>query len=266
MKLGIVGIGIVGRALLKYFLKQKHEIAIYDTKGIGTLEGAVKADYIYICVPTPSREDGSCDTSIVEDTIRRINDIKEGIKTIIIKSTIIVGTTERLQAQYPELLLMYNPEFLTEATAVENMLYPDRQIVGYTKQSFCKAYEVMKQLPDAPFKRFMQATEAEMVKYFGNSFYAVKVVFANQIYDLCKKLDIDYERVKESVIVDKMIGENHWDIWHGGYRGYNGKCLPKDTKALIALGNELGVRMDVLKAVDMINESLLKLGNKDAIN
>jgi len=261
MRLGIIGIGVVGGALLAYFNKQGYDVAVYDSKGVGSLAEVVKADYIYICVPTPSKADGSCDTSIVESVISQINDLKDGIKTVIIKSTVIVGTTEKLQEQYPNLLLMYNPEFLTEATAEYNLLHPDRQIVGYTHQSFCQAVNVMGQLPKAPFKRIIPATEAEMVKYFGNSFYAVKVSFANQIYDLCQQLDIDYDRVKEAVTVDKMIGENHWDIFHNGYRGYGGKCLPKDSRALIALGDELGVSMEVLKAVDKVNEALRQGGN-----
>jgi len=259
MKLGIVGLGVVGGTLLKYFQEQQRDVVTYDTKGVGSLEGIAEADQIYVCVPTPSKEDGSCDTSIVEEVVANVNKVKEGYKIVVVKSTIIPGTTERLQAQYPDLALIYNPEFLTQATAIQDMFYPERQILGYTLNSFGRVLEVIQQLPRAPFERFIPATVAEMTKYFCNTLYATKVVFANQIYDLCQKLGIDYDSVKECATTNnEYSGINHWDVLHKGYRGYGGSCLPKDSKALIALGDLLGVNLEVLKMVNKVNEDLLK--------
>jgi UDP-glucose 6-dehydrogenase len=109
----------------------------------------------------------------------------------------------------------------------------------------------------APFERVMRAREAEMVKYFGNTWFSTKVVFANQIYDLCEALGIDYDIVKEGASADKRIGRTHLDVFHKGYRGYGGKCLPKDTRALIQLGDQLGVELALLKRVEELNNALV---------
>ena len=95
-----------------------------------------------------------------------------------------------------------------------------------------------------------------MVKYFGNTWFAMKVVFAEQMFDLCQALGVDYNRVKEAAAADKGIGRSHLTAFHGGYRGYGGKCLPKDTKALIQRARSLGVEMSLLEKVDEINAIL----------
>ncbi|MCX6780545.1 MAG: hypothetical protein NT003_00270, partial [Candidatus Magasanikbacteria bacterium] len=146
--------------------------------------------------------------------------------------------------------------FLTEETADQDMRFPDRQVVGYTKQSYTVAGDLMMLLPAAPFERIMPATEAEMVKYYANTWFAVKVVFANQMYDVCEKLGINYDTVKETAAADKRIGRSHLDIFHKGFRGYGGKCLPKDTRAMIQLGERLGLSLDLLKTTDAINNKL----------
>ena len=122
----------------------------------------------------------------------------------------------------------------------------------------------MELLPLAPFERIVPATEAEMVKYFGNTWFSAKVVFANQMYDLCQKLGIDYDRVKDSVAADKRIGRSHLDVMHGGYRGYGGACLPKDTRSLIQFGEALGVDLKLLKTVEEINNELRASQRLDA--
>ena len=117
----------------------------------------------------------------------------------------------------------------------------------------------MQMLPMAPFERLLSATEAEMVKYFGNTWFSTKVVFANQMYDICKALGINYDNVKESAAADKRIGRSHLIVVHNGYRGYGGKCLPKDTRALIQKARELGVDIGLLERVEEINNRLVTL-------
>ena len=104
----------------------------------------------------------------------------------------------------------------------------------------------------------MPSGEAEMVKYFGNTWFATKVIFANQIYDLCQKLGIDYERIMEASAADKRIGRTHLDVFHKGYRGYGGKCLPKDIKALIQFADGKGVDLKLHKTVEEINNKLVE--------
>jgi UDPglucose 6-dehydrogenase len=100
------------------------------------------------------------------------------------------------------------------------------------------------------------ATEAEMVKYFGNTYLAARVIFANQMYDLCQAIGVDYDQVRECVGEDGRIGHSHFDIWQGGYRGYGAKCFPKDIRALIQLAEERGVDFRLHKLIEEINREL----------
>ncbi len=177
---------------------------------------------------------------------------------MVIKSTVVPGTTEKLQQKYPQHKFLFNPEFLTELTADQDMNYPDRQIVGYTKQSYSVAGDIMQLLPLAPFGRIIPATEAELVKYFGNTWFSTKVVFANQLYELCEKLGINYNRVMEAAAADKRIGRSHLQVIHKGYKGYGGRCLPKDIKALIQFADAKGVDLKLHKIVEEINNQLMK--------
>lgn len=259
--IGIIGVGMVGGASQKFFETDGYEVVAYDPgKGLNDASVFQKAAIIFICVPTPyDAARGGFDLSFVEDSFKLIPDGK----IVVIKSTVLPGTTEKLQAAHPNLKILFCPEFLTELTADQDMRFPDRQIVGYTKNSFTVAGEVMKVLPLAPLERIMPATAAEMVKYYGNTWFSVKVIFANQMFDLCQKLGIDYDMVKEAAAADKRIGRSHLDIFHKGYRGYGGKCLPKDTRALIQLGEQLGVPMELLKQVEAINNRLVARSNAD---
>jgi len=256
-KVGVVGTGMVGGAMVHYFQKKDGlEIFTYDKgKNEGSLEEVNKAEIIFICVPTPYLKDGKgFDLSYVEETLSWLN----GEKVVVVKSTVMPGTTEMLQKKYPQHKFLMNPEFLTEETADQDMSYPDRQIVGYTEKSHEVAGDLMQLLPLAPFERILPATEAETVKYFGNTWFAVKVSFANQMYDICQALGVDYDRMVEAAAADKRIGRTHLNVWHKGYRGYGGKCLPKDTKAFIQLANMKGVDLKLHKAAEAINEELMR--------
>jgi len=249
-KTGVIGVGMVGGALAKVL----NQPFLYDKyKNIGSPQEVNKAEVIFICVPTPFSPKKGCDLSYVEDAFKII----KGRKIVVIKSTVPPGTTEKFQKKYPQHKVLFNPEFLTEETADQDMKYPDRQIVGYTKKSYNVALDVLRLLPLAPFERIIPATEAEVVKYFGNAWFATKVVFANQMYDLCERLNLDYDRIKECTAADKRIGPSHLEIFHKGYRGYGGKCLPKDTKTLITEAEKLGVDLKLLKIVDELNQLLI---------
>lgn len=138
------------------------------------------------------------------------------------------------------------------------MMYPDRQIVGYTEKSQTVAGDVMQLLPLAPFERVLPATEAELVKYFGNTWFALKVSFANQMYDLAQALRVDYDRMVEAAAADKRIGRTHLNVMHKGYRGYGGRCIPKDTRALIQLADSKGVDLKLHKIAEAINNELMR--------
>jgi len=254
-KVGIMGIGMVGGALKEYFNKKNLKPFLYDNgKNLGSLEEINQADIIFICVPTPFNKEKGFDLSFVEKACQNI----KGEKIIVIKSTVLPGTTGKLQEKYFQHKFLFSPEFLTEATAKQDMECPDRQILGYTKESRDIAENVLQILPSAPFKKIIPATEAEMVKYFSNTWFSTKVVFVSQIYKLCKKIGIDYEIVRECAAADKMVGPSHLDVHHKGYFGYGGKCIPKDIRALIQLANEQGLDFMLHKTVEEINNQLMK--------
>ncbi len=256
-KAGIVGVGMVGGAMKKYLEdKGSVEVFVYDKgKNMGSMEDINKAEIVFVCVPTPYLRDGKgFDLSYVEETLDNL----KGERTVVIKSTVLPGTTEKLQKKYPQHKILMNPEFLTEETADQDMCYPDRQIVGYTQKSHDVAGDVMQLLPLAPFERILPATEAELVKYFGNTWFSVKVIFANQMFDLCQKMGVDYDRMVEAAAADKRIGRTHLNVFHKGYRGYGGKCLVKDIRALIQLANNIGVDLRVHKTAEDINNELMK--------
>lgn len=262
IKVGIVGLGYVGGAVHHWFRAQKGrvELFLYDKyKKIGSLDEVNRADIIFVAVPTPFHEDGrGYDDSAVRETIRGI---APG-KIVVVKSSVLPGTTDTLQNEYPEKILVFNPEFLTAKTPVKDFLKPHKQLVGYTlknPKSRRAASQVLSLLPKAPYAKVLKAREAEMVKFFANTFLATRVIFANQIYDLCEKLgDIDYAKVKECVVQDARIGSGHFDVFADGYRGYGGMCLPKDTRALLSLADGLEVDLSLLKKTEEINETLRK--------
>lgn len=252
-----MGVGMVGGALLRYFIQhQQIQPILFDpAKNLNSVEELNNAEVIFLCVPTPYDEQkGGFDLSYLDQAFS----VLTGEKIIVIKSTVLPGTTEEYQHRFPQHKILFNPEFLTEATADYDMIYPTRQIVGFTAQSKAVASEIISILPFAPFQKIIPAKEAEMVKYFGNTLYALKVVFANQVYDLCQKIGVDYDTVKECAKAEPMVGKTHLDVVHKGYRGYGGKCLPKDTRALIQLGERLGAEMSVLKVAEEYNNSLIQ--------
>ncbi|MEN9558559.1 MAG: hypothetical protein RL141_928 [Candidatus Parcubacteria bacterium] len=253
--IAIIGAGFVGSALQRFFESQGVTPALYDpAQGYRDVSVLAAAQDIFIAVPTPFYMDGRG----FDDTFLReaIEVIPEPGKTIILKSTVQPGTTDRLQALYPQHRILCNPEFLTESQADSDMQHPNRQMVGYTDASRPDAERVMAMLPRAPFERIVPAAVAETVKCVGNSFYAVKVSFANQVYDLCTALGVPYDQVKECIVQEPWMGEMHWNTPHKGYRGYGGKCLPKDTRMTIQAGDLQGLDLSLLKEAERYNNAL----------
>jgi len=260
-KIGVLGVGVVGSCIKRYFESlEGYEIFLYDKNGTGSLEQLNMADFVYVCLPTPYVPEKGCDISIVENGIAQLS----GEKIVIIKSTILPGTTEALQKKFPQHKILFNPEFLTEDNADKDMCYPDKQIVGYTEKSRDVAQDVLSQLPVSLYSKIIPSKAAELIKYANNTFLAVKVAINNELYDLAKKIGFSEEEWNEvvaGIASDKRIGGSHLDIVHQGKRGYWGKCLPKDVKALLNFAEQNGVNMPVRNAVDEYNDKLLKSQN-----
>lgn len=254
-KIGIIAVGMVGGSVARYCESQGIKPIIYDPpRGLDSKEDINQAEIIFICVPTPYDEaKGGFDLSCVRQSLSLLS----GEKIVVIKSTVLPGSTDLLQAEFPQHKILFNPEFLTEVTADQDMKFPDRQIMGYTEKSYNVAKDVIMFLPLAPFERIVPAKVAELVKYFNNTWFAAKVVFANQFYDVCEKLNADYDLIAECAAADKRVGPSHLQVFHKGYRGYGGKCLPKDTRAFIQLGDKVGAEQKLLKIAEEINNQLI---------
>lgn len=250
-----MGVGWVGGAVARHFDDAGYAPSRYDPpKGLGTEEDLAAADVVFVCLPTPFDERaGGFDLSYVREGVASI----PGSKTVVIKSTVLPGTTEALQKEFPRHRFLFNPEFLRQASADEDFRRPDRQIVGTTEAGARDAERVMGLLPEAPFSRIIGATEAETVKYFGNCFLAMKVVFANQVFDVCERVGVDYDVVKDCAAADPRIGASHLQVVHDGYRGYGGSCFPKDMRAFIQLGDRVGTDLVLLKTCERLNKEIL---------
>jgi UDPglucose 6-dehydrogenase len=244
-KIGIVGLGTVGGALWEWFKSRPVELLLYDKfKKIGSLEEVNQAEVIFICVPTPFIEGSGFDVSVVNEAVSVII----GAKIVVIKSTVVPGTTERLQKEFPQHKFLMNPEFLREVSAVEDMIHPERQVIGHTKTSQNLAPDILALLPPAPYTKIFSATAVELIKYFGNIFLASKVILANEIYDVCDNLGVNYEAVAEAVAHDSRIGTSHLKV-DPSARGYGGKCLPKDVSAFAELTAKLGLESLLICAI-----------------
>lgn len=268
MKLGVVGLGVLGGNLLRYFRESEQEARGYDIhpeKTDADFDTILKQDILFLCLPTPYREGSKgYDLSILEDTLGKIAEF-DAEKIVIIKSTVLPGTTQRLQEQYPKLRLGFTPEFLTARYAWEDTLHPDTSIFGYTEQSHSIANDILRILPEASFERIIPAAEAEMVKIARNNYFVSKIVFMNALYDICQANGIDYEIVKESLASDRRIRRSHMEIFHGGGRGGSGVCFPKDQAAFRDYVEETvgGYPSEFVNLYGKINLDLVNSTGKD---
>ena len=255
--IGIVGQGYVGSAVKSVFEKH-YEVNTYDLDidkcTVDYLDDLVElSNIIFVCVPTPMKNDGSCDTSIVEAIVKDINDmvVSRNVsgRIVVIKSTIPPGTTERLNEECKNIQVIFNPEFLTEANYLEDFKNQNRIILGGKRPGTTKVKQVYsKVLPNTKVIK-TGATHAEMVKYMTNTFLATKVSFANEMYNICSRLGIDYDKVVEYSTYDERLGKSHWAVpGPDGKLGFGGSCFPKDINALIQLGLELDMTPEVLIA------------------
>ena len=259
MIIGIIGQGFVGGAVYHKF-KNFYNVLTFDLDeskcNSSESELIEKSEVIFVCLPTPMNTDGSCNTDIVESVIKKINDNSKG-KIVVIKSTIPPGTTNNLNSKYENVIVSFNPEFLTERNAIEDYENQNRIILGGPRPATTKLKQVFsKVFPKAEIIK-TDSTHAEMVKYLINTFLSVKVSFANEIYQLCNKLNIDYDKVVEYAIHDERLGNSHWSVpGHDGDFGFGGHCFPKDLLALISLTNELGTLNNVLDATKKTNDAV----------
>jgi UDPglucose 6-dehydrogenase len=257
-KIGIIGQGFVGNAIYQKF-KNYYKVSTYDldsNKCNSTEEEAMGCDVVFVCLPTPMNQNGECDISIVEEAVAAISNLGKA-SSVVIKSTIVPGTTELLNDAYDNISIVFNPEFLTEANAVKDFENQNRIVLGGPRPTTTKIKRIYTKVFPGVHIIKTGSTHAEMIKYITNTFLATKVSFANEIYQICNKLRLDYDKVIEYATFDERLGKSHWAVpGPDGDFGYGGHCFPKDLKAMISLAHDLNVQPRILTAVDCKNNDV----------
>jgi len=263
-KIGIIGGGFVGGAMYQNF-REIFDVHVWDIdeekRTIKTFESFVDwADLIFVCVPTPMKESGECDTSIVESVVGDIAKLDRR-KYVVIKSTVTPGTTERL-AESHNMVIGFNPEFLTEANAYNDFRSQPLIIIGADDVGLATVmtqiyYEYNSKVDNVAHVIQRTTKEAELFKYLANCFLATKVIFANEFKKLCDRVDVDYGRIAEIAMLDKRLGRTHWRVpGPDGQYGFGGSCFPKDTSALLHFADENEIALWLLTEANYINDDL----------
>lgn len=285
MSIGVIGQGFVGGSLTTVFSERGETVYTYDKTGktaqgsfdlsstwslkgmveyaerVGPSKGHKFSGVYFVCVPTPMYEDGSADLSVVESVLEDLANIP-GDRIAVVKSTVPPGSTDAWNKRYNQMGLhvIFNPEFLTEANAINDMREQNRIVLGGPRPYINTVRNIFQRaFPKVPIIK-TSATTAEMVKYVTNCMLAVKVSFANEVAQICEALDadglnIDYDKVIEYAKVDRRLGETHWSVpgpvpTHDGryVRGFGGHCFPKDINALISVARQYNINPRVMQA------------------
>jgi nucleotide sugar dehydrogenase len=260
MKIGIIGLGVVGKAV-KYGLekKQGHTIFTYtrSDKKTALTHLFKNSEIIFVCVSTPQGKDGSCDISNVVDVCGKLESLaKKGRKKkdIVIKSTLDPRFVKTLPKKYPHLRIAINPEFLKENAAIHDFCNQDVCVIGTTYQDL---YDKIVKLHGNLAKEYIKTTPtaASLIKYFNNTFHATRIIFANLFYDLATKLGEDYSEVKSIAVKRYNMIDAYLDC-NPNLRGFGGMCLPKDTSAIQALCRDLNLEYNLFAAILKDNKRL----------
>jgi UDPglucose 6-dehydrogenase len=265
MKIGIIGLGIVGEACKFGFEKQGHTVVVHDKKLETSLVPLLDCPIIYICVPTPSKEDGSCDTSIVESVLDDLLSLSGFNGCVVVKSTVPPGTCEKWRKVYDYGAfseICFCPEFLRERSAVTDFVELNNVLVIGAERK--KSQNLIKECHgDLPKKTLCcSPTQAELIKYYNNCFGALRVSFANEFFELCKSLGQDYVPVKRGLLQANNIPDQYFDV-NDNVRGWSSICWNKDLPGILSLAKEQGVDMPMIQATVDSNAKYKKTPFKD---
>lgn len=253
MKIGIVGLGVVGAAIRHGFVKLGHDVKVHDIRLDTRLDDLRDTEISFICVPTPQLEDGRADTGIVREVVMDLLQRLDYRGVVAVKSTVEPGTTEALIDENPEHGICVVPEFLRERCAISDFIENHELCVIGTHDD--RIYDLVVRAHGHYPRHFVRLppTAAEISKYFSNVHNAMLITFANAFYEICQKLEIDYTAVKDAVAVRRAINDHYLDC-NENLRGFSGKCLPKDTHAIVALAKRLGLEIGILQAIISDND------------
>lgn len=257
-KIGIIGLGYVGSAIKDAYQDQQFNVICVDVdsnKSNGTYRDLMDCEAVFICVPSPSKENGECDTGILNSVLYLLKDYKN---LIISKVTAPPAFYEKLQLVYPN--LVYVPEFLTSANSLKDFVSQEHVIIG----GFVLAYQreaerILRAVQPIKSSRYTTIGEAALTKYIVNSFLATKVVFMNEMQELARAHGYKWEDIMMSLFGEPRVGASHLQVpGPDGQYGFGGMCFPKDTEALVKYAGKLGVQLSVLKSAIKKN-TLLRL-------
>jgi len=262
--IGIIGYGVVGKATEELFKRstQVETILKYDkfetSKNSGSLSEVLdKSTYVFLCLPTPFFKNSErIDLEAFEDVLDLINNDFPG-KIVVVKSTVVPGTTALWSKTYANTKFAFCPEFLTEANSLHDAKNPDRFIVGSNSDELNKSIvRLHSGLFDSCPKYFMcGSTEAEIAKYASNCFLATKVIFANEMSKVADHFGVSWnDQVAKLVTSDPRIGDSHFKV--STDKGFSGKCFPKDMIALLGLMKDLGIDSELLSTVWEKNKAI----------
>src|SRR3989344_3274290 len=273
MNIGFIGQGFIGKSYADDMERRGHAVVRYalEEPYVRNKDRIRACDMVFIAVPTPTTPKGF-DYSVVASALTLVG----AGKTAVIKSTILPGTTAKLQKKFPTLFVMHSPEFLVLKQADEDAARPLRNIIGIPRTTAvfrAKARQVLEVLPKAPFELVCAAKEAELIKYSGNFFLYLKVLYANLMYETAQAIGADYEVVRAAVAADPRIGPSHLSVLHdSGHkgakkgRGAGGACFIKDVAALAEVYRATGKNKKGAALIDAAiakNIDLLRAPKKD---
>lgn len=273
--------GVVGNAMYQSF-KDFFEILIFDKnkQELNTIKDenpineliALLDGPIFICVPTPMNSDGSCDISMVDEICEKINDAQMkkmteqscycnccGIseQVVVIRSTVSPGTCDDLMEKYPYISIVYNPEFLTERTSVEDFKNLQSVVIGGEEKIVDFVFSYYKMIFKNISLYSTSRKQAEVFKYMTNSYFAMKIIFANEIKNYCDKISVDYNSLKNIFPAEPRLGSTHWDVpGPDGKYGFGGKCLPKDASGFLFDAKKNEIDFDLLEKTIEINNKI----------
>ena len=251
MEIGIIGKGFVGNAISVGFESQGHTTICHDVRLETSIHDVLHTPITYICVPTPSADNGDCDTSIVYSVLRELYALNYQGK-VCVKSTVKPGSIKVWREEFYHngkgLDISFVPEFLREKCAVDDFLHNNNLLAIGTedKETEKLVRECHGTLPTHTV--VMKPIEAELMKYFSNSYKAMRVTFANAFYRLCNEVDANYDVVKDAFLFHG-VGDGHYLRVNKKFGGFGGTCLPKDTKGLANLVDELGLDIDIFRTI-----------------
>ena len=257
MKIGIIGKGFVGSAVEYGFTcdeNLKAQIKIYDINpdiSTNSLSETINdSDFVFISVPTPANNDGSINLDTLDIVLKKINDCIKNDCIILIRSTVIPGTSLKFSKKYSSLNIVFNPEFLTEKNANNDFINQSRIILGGEKELTTKVANLYNWRFDKkiPIIETNYQT-AELIKYMNNIFLATKVSFMNEMFLIANAINADWEKAVEGFVMDNRVGSSHTDVpGHDGKFGFGGSCFPKDIQALIKFSKSLNIDSKVIEA------------------